>query len=124
MVPVLIRLAACQGRWFREPTWEPDGQANPRTVLNSLISHLLNRDEVPGFSYSAWYENGVVNQVERDWYCDLATGNDLSRFSGWVPKMTRKASHWFRLAPKDDDAREWSRIVRKTGGEFKELKEN
>ena len=32
--------------------------------------------------------------------------------------------HFLAFEPKDDDAKEWSRIVRKTGGEFKELKEN
>jgi hypothetical protein len=32
--------------------------------------------------------------------------------------------HFLAFEPKDDDAKGWSRIVRKTGGEFKELKEN
>jgi hypothetical protein len=31
--------------------------------------------------------------------------------------------HFLAFEPKDDDAKGWSRIVRKTGGEFKELKE-
>ena len=32
--------------------------------------------------------------------------------------------HFLAFEPKDNDAKEWSRIVRKTGGEFRELKEN
>lgn len=32
--------------------------------------------------------------------------------------------HFIAFEPKDDDAKEWSKIVRKTGGEFRELKEN
>ncbi len=32
--------------------------------------------------------------------------------------------HFVAFEPKPDDAKEWSRIVRKTGGEFRELKEN
>ncbi len=31
--------------------------------------------------------------------------------------------HFIAFEPKDDDASEWSKIVRKTGGEFRELKE-
>lgn len=31
--------------------------------------------------------------------------------------------HFIAFEPKDEDEREWSRIVRKTGGEFRELKE-
>ncbi len=31
--------------------------------------------------------------------------------------------HFLAFEPKSDDAKEWSRIVRKTGGEFKELKD-
>ncbi len=32
--------------------------------------------------------------------------------------------HFVAFEPKPDDVKEWSRIVRKTGGEFRELKEN
>lgn len=31
--------------------------------------------------------------------------------------------HFIAFEPKDDDAKEWSRIVRKTGGEFREMKQ-
>lgn len=31
--------------------------------------------------------------------------------------------HFIAFEPKDDDAKEWSRIVRKTGGEFRQMKE-
>ncbi|MEM6278461.1 MAG: hypothetical protein AAF733_03210 [Verrucomicrobiota bacterium] len=32
--------------------------------------------------------------------------------------------HFLAFEPKDEDEREWSKIVRRTGGEFRELKEN
>ncbi|MEX2580621.1 MAG: vWA domain-containing protein [Verrucomicrobiales bacterium] len=32
--------------------------------------------------------------------------------------------HFIAFEPKDDDAKKWGRIVRRTGGEFRELKEN
>jgi len=31
--------------------------------------------------------------------------------------------HFVAFQPKDDDVKEWSRIVRSTGGEFRELKQ-
>ncbi len=102
VIPVLVRLAAYHEHWIRDPDdWIPDGQAEPRVILESLISHLLNHYEVPKGSYQAWFLDGTLHQIERDWYCHLASGGDLRRFPGWVPLMTRKASHWFRTAPEE-----------------------
>ncbi len=107
VIPVLLRLAEYQEDWIRDPeSWQPDKQLQPRTLLISLIQHLLNRYELPDFCNGAWFIDGALNHIERDWYCHLARGGSIRHFPGWLPKLTRQASKYFLSAADDMSMRD------------------
>jgi hypothetical protein len=99
-VPVLIRLAAHHRDWLRDPeTWRPDLNRSPREVLVSLIEHLLTEYAMPHFAGNAWFIDGPLSHIEREWYCHLGRGGNLRTFRGWNPRISRRASHEFLSAP-------------------------
>lgn len=101
-IPVLIRLAAHHRDWIRDPeSWSPDNSLAPRDLLISLIHHLLVRYPQPRFCENAWFIDGPLSHVERDWYVHLAQGGSLRGFPQWVPRLTRRAAHEFFSAPDD-----------------------
>lgn len=99
-VPVLIRLAAHHRDWIGDPeTWRPDLGQSPREVLISLIEHLLAAYAMPSFAGNAWFIDGPLSHIEREWYCHLGRGGNLRTFRGWIPRISRRASHEFLSAP-------------------------
>jgi len=93
-------LAEYHDHWIREPeTWKPDLQLAPRQLLVSLIHHLIVKFEIPKFCDEAWFINGPVRHIERDWFCYLAQGGNIRKYPGWVPAMTKRAASLFLLVP-------------------------
>lgn len=106
-LPVLVRLAAHHRDWVRDPeAWQPDLSRNPRDLLVTLIEHLLAEFEMPRFCANAWFIDGPLSHVEREWYCHLAGGGNLRTFCGWMPRVSRRAAHEFLSAPDHFQMRE------------------
>ncbi len=106
-IPVLLRLAEYRDQWIREPeSWKPDLQLDPRQLLISLIHHLVLEYEIPKFCDGAWFINGPIRHIERDWFCHLAQGGNIRKFPGWVPPMTKRAASLFLIVPESFSMRE------------------
>jgi len=106
-VPVMIRLAAHHRDWIRDPeTWRPDLGRSPRELLVSLIEHLLTEYSMPCFAGNAWFIDGPLSHIEREWYCHLGRGGNIRTFPGWMPRISRRASHEFFSAPDHFQLRE------------------
>ena len=75
---LLIRLAEVRTRWLREPqTWSSD-ECNFNRLLRSLVDHLLVRETVPEFLYSAWLEDDpTLARKGQKLFIHLARGNRL-----------------------------------------------
>lgn len=99
-IPVLIRIAAYSRRWIREPeTWAGETSNNPREILHGLLRHLFAAWEVPPFFDNAWLVKGDLHDLERDWYCHLASGGSLRNVQGMPPSITSRALHLAMNAP-------------------------
>ena len=99
-LPVLVRLGAHHRDWIRGPeSWQPDLSLRPRDLLLSLIGHLLANYALPRFCGNAWLIDGPLVHIEREWYCHLGKGGSPRTFPGWIPKVSRRASHEFLSAP-------------------------
>lgn len=99
-LPVLVRLSAHQREWIRDPeTWLPDLGLRPHDLLLSLVEHLLTKYSLPRFCGNAWFVDGPLLHIERQWYGHLGGGGSLRDFPGWIPKVSRRASHEFLSAP-------------------------
>ncbi len=106
-MPVLVRLAAHHRDWIRDPeTWQPDLCKSPRDLLVSLIEHLLARYPLPRFCENAWFIDGPLAHIEREWFCHLGQGKNVRTFGGWMPLISRRAAHEFYSAPTHFQMRE------------------
>ncbi len=93
IIPILTRLAGYSELWIRDPeTWCPNEVIDdPRRLLLSLIAHLLARYEVPEIFEQAWFVDGKLKCVERDWYCHVAQGGSLRSAPG-IPVLTKRGA--------------------------------
>jgi hypothetical protein len=100
LVPVLLRLAAYQPQWKRDPhQWQPALEAEPREHLVSLIRHLFELFPSRHIGPEVWWLPGSLEMVERDWYCHLVSGGSRRTAPGMPPSVSARTWEWLSLAP-------------------------
>ena len=98
LIPALLRVISYADRWIRSPeSWEPDQQ----NLWSSLLNHLFVRWEVPRFFESAWLTKGSLCHLERNWFCDIATGLSWRKLEGVPASTSKRAIHLAMQAPNE-----------------------
>ena len=95
-VEALIEIADYHHHWIREPeTWKPKTK-NKIRQFSSLVRHMLVKFEMPQFMDSVWTSNFSHS---KDWYCWIASGNNIRKADNLPIHMTRAIAHHFTTAP-------------------------
>ncbi len=94
----VMSLSEFADQWIRPVEhWKPASK-NKRRQFASLARHLLARFDVPAFMDAAWFGEMPYS---RDWYCWIATGNNIRKAEHLPVKMTKSMAHHFLQAPDD-----------------------
>ena len=94
----LVRLAARQRHWLREPAhWRPVGR-QPAKAFASLLRHLLADYPLPPFFDSAWFDPDEKADRARRWCVRVAAGESLRRCDLPIA-CTRRMVHETMKAP-------------------------
>ncbi len=121
LIPTIVRIAAYAHRWIRDPeTWTHTSAGSPQELLRSLLAHLFAKWPVPAFFDSAWLVKGALNYLERDWYCEIASGRSLRKLPGMPPSITAAALHRTMQAPPHLSIRQalrWGQVMALGGSE-------
>ena len=98
LVPALVRVAAYADRWIRPvESWLPSGG----DLWRDLLQHLFVRWTVPTYFESAWLTKGSLRHLERDWYCEIASGANWRTLEKVPASVTSRAVHVAMTAPGD-----------------------
>ena len=110
LVPFLLRLCRFHEQWCRSPEdWlvhpgdfervERDGTVEAATILRSLIRHLFVRYEMPDFWDLVWFQEGLIDYSQMEWFAHVASGQSLRKANGIPLVLTKQASHEMHVAP-------------------------
>ncbi len=78
-------------------SWKPRTH-NPHKQFASLIQHLFALYDVPAFMDKAWLKDSRLHQA---WYKHIASGKNIRTAEGLPVELTKKAAHYFLLAPEN-----------------------
>ena len=100
-VECFLRMAAYREHWIRQPSdWQPAPGADAAAQVFSLIDHLFVTYPMPAFFRKAWMQPGPLRSPARDWFCQIAAGQNIRAMKDLPTKLTGRAAHHTVAAPK------------------------
>ncbi len=115
LATVLVRIAAYRQHWLRSPeSWQAPAADTPRAWLRSLLEHLFATWPMPACFDAAWWVNGALGCLERDWYCQVAGGGSWRQAPGMPRTITARALHFAWHAPAELTIRQalrWGQVM-------------
>ena len=99
-VETFVRMVEYREHWVRDPAgWRPSPEHSPADQVFSLIDHLFATYPLPAFFRKAWMQPGPLRSLARDWFCQIAGGENVRALKDLPTKLSARAAHHTMAAP-------------------------